>query len=77
MLNNRRCSMAMSAKVKICSPSTVMVTSPLSKKILEWDKNPKTNKKNLQTIRNVFQSTEREATGNIGQSYVLATLLQY
>ena len=76
MLNNRHCSMAMCAKVKICSPSPVMVTSLLSEKILEWDENPKTNKK-TQTIRNVFQSTEREATGNIGQSYVLATLLQY
>ena len=36
--------MAMSAQVKICSPSPAMLTSTYEWKILEWDEKPQTNK---------------------------------
>ena len=46
LLNGNKCR----TKVKMCSPSTVMVTSPYEWKILEWDDKPQTKKTSKQTM---------------------------
>ena len=55
LLNGHECR----AKVQICSPSTVMVTSPHERKILEWNEKPQTNKQKCYDKVKIFGSDSK------------------